>query len=128
LEDEQYHFSISHCGDYAAAIVSRDKRVGIDIEIPGEKALRVKDKFLNEEEKKNFLGDDPIRTVTLLWCAKEAVFKWYGLGNVDFRNHILLKKNEDSTGTITGHFILTDEPLHIRYHFFDHLVMTWIFT
>src|SRR5687768_3039321 len=34
LPGEAYHFSISHCGDYAAAIVSKDMRVGIDIEIP----------------------------------------------------------------------------------------------
>ena len=33
LPDEQYHFSISHCGDFAAAIVSKNERVGIDIEI-----------------------------------------------------------------------------------------------
>ena len=36
LPNEQYHFSISHCGDYAAAIVSSDQRVGVDIEITGE--------------------------------------------------------------------------------------------
>ena len=35
LKNEAYHFSISHCGDFAAAIVSRDKRVGIDIELMG---------------------------------------------------------------------------------------------
>ena len=27
LEDEAYHFSISHCDDYAAAIVSKTERV-----------------------------------------------------------------------------------------------------
>jgi phosphopantetheinyl transferase len=47
LPDEQYHFSVSHCGDYAAAIVSRDKRVGIDIEIPVEKISRIMYKFLS---------------------------------------------------------------------------------
>ena len=30
LEGEAYHFSISHCGDFAAAIVSSQKRVGVD--------------------------------------------------------------------------------------------------
>src|SRR5687767_15045761 len=54
LPEEQYHFSISHCGDFAAAIVSRDKRVGIDIEIPVEKIARIQDKFLSGEEKKVF--------------------------------------------------------------------------
>src|SRR5579863_6396915 len=32
LEDEKYHFSISHFGDYAAAMVSRTCRVGVDVE------------------------------------------------------------------------------------------------
>src|SRR6266700_3640257 len=32
LDNEQYHFSISHCGNYAAAIVSATQRVGVDIE------------------------------------------------------------------------------------------------
>jgi phosphopantetheinyl transferase len=126
LEDEQYHFSISHCGDYAAAIVSRDKRVGIDIEIPGEKVLRVKDKFLNEEEKKNFLEDDSIQMPTLLWCAKEAVFKWYGLGGVDFRKHILLTKQNSADQTIHCFFSPGEKSLNIHYAFFDHLIMTWI--
>src|SRR6476620_10473041 len=41
LEDEAYHFSISHCGDFAAVLVSKNCRVGIDIEITSEKVLRI---------------------------------------------------------------------------------------
>ncbi|MBI3884001.1 MAG: 4-phosphopantetheinyl transferase, partial [Sphingobacteriales bacterium] len=33
LENEAYHFSISHSGNYAAVIVSNNHRVGVDIEI-----------------------------------------------------------------------------------------------
>ena len=33
LENEKYHFSISHCGNFAAAIVSSRDRVGVDIEM-----------------------------------------------------------------------------------------------
>src|SRR5215210_6842215 len=51
LPAEQYHFSISHCGDYAAAIVSRASRVGVDIEVPTEKINRIQDKFLSADEK-----------------------------------------------------------------------------
>src|SRR5258706_6795424 len=54
LPGEQYHFSISHCGDYAAAIVSKDSRVGIDIELPGERIERIKNKFLDEKEMSAF--------------------------------------------------------------------------
>ena len=58
LKDEQFHFSISHCGDYAAAIVSKTSRVGIDVEIPLEKIQSIQNKFLSEEEKRIFLNPD----------------------------------------------------------------------
>ncbi|MBS1654703.1 MAG: 4-phosphopantetheinyl transferase, partial [Bacteroidetes bacterium] len=60
LENEAYHFSISHCGDYAAAIVSKSSRVGIDIEIPTSKIESIKHKFLSGEELKHFAaGNQP---------------------------------------------------------------------
>ena len=53
LPDEEYHFSISHCGDYAAVIVSKDHRVGIDVELVTPKVEKVKRKFLSNEELSN---------------------------------------------------------------------------
>src|SRR5689334_16946996 len=50
LENEAYHFSISHCGDFAAVIVSERYRVGVDIELPSQKVERIKHKFLHQEE------------------------------------------------------------------------------
>src|SRR6476619_5838013 len=44
LEDEAFHFSVSHCGNFAAAIVSTVRRVGIDVEIPSEKVQRIRPK------------------------------------------------------------------------------------
>src|SRR5690606_10471924 len=34
LEDESIRFSISHCGQFAAAVVSTECRVGVDVEAP----------------------------------------------------------------------------------------------
>lgn len=128
LPDEQYHFSISHCGDYAAAIVSKDKRVGVDIEIPVEKILRIKNKFLNEYEKQQWQDEfnrNDEQFTTLLWSCKEAVFKWYGNGGVDFSEHILLQKQHQSNETIDCRFVKTDSALSLHYRLFDHLVLAW---
>jgi phosphopantetheinyl transferase len=125
LPEEQYHFSISHCGDYAAAIVSRENRVGIDIEVPTDKVIRIKDKFINEEEKTNLHPDTPL-LITLLWSAKESVFKWYGDGGVDFRQHIHLKSIGEEEETIVALFNKTHQTLQIHYRIFDNLVLAWV--
>lgn len=89
LEDESFHFSISHCGDYAAAIVSTENRVGVDIEIPHPKIERVQHKFLSRTEQNILSAAGPAEDMlTMAWSVKEAVFKWYGDGQVDFIKHM----------------------------------------
>jgi phosphopantetheinyl transferase len=126
LPGEEYHFSISHCGDYAAAIVSRDKRVGVDIEIPVEKILWIKDKFLSTEELADF-GDKDIDQLTLYWSAKEAVFKWDGNGGIDFREHIHLEKQNGIEERIVCLFSKKETVrLVVDYKFFKNIVLTWV--
>ena len=86
LEDDAFHFSISHCGNYAAAIVSTQNRVGVDIEIPHAKIEKIQHKFLSEKEKilLNKTDGNNIKMLTMAWSIKEAMFKWYGTGQVDF--------------------------------------------
>jgi 4'-phosphopantetheinyl transferase superfamily len=31
--------------------------------------------------------------LTLIWSAKEALFKWYGLGDLDFKRHMQMTGN-----------------------------------
>lgn len=103
LKDDQYHFSISHCADMAAVCVSTVNRVGIDVEKITSKTVLLRNKYLNEGEKILFPGwvaraaaareektaiDTRILCHTSLWSAKEALYKWYGAGKVDFRQHI----------------------------------------
>jgi len=130
LPDEQYHFSISHCGDYAAAIVSKDKRVGVDIEIPSEKISRIMYKFLTAKEHEIFNliqpDKDRIAFATLLWSAKESVFKWHGNGGVDFRKEIQLKKQHEEKENIDCVFSKNNSELVIHYRQFDHLVLAWV--
>jgi phosphopantetheinyl transferase len=136
LPDERYHFSISHCGDFAAAIVSSDKRVGVDIELVTPKIETIKNKFLSEKElttndllrsaPNDELSSEDYRLKTLLWSAKESVFKWYGNGGVDFRQHIQLQKHNEMTESFDCFFSKTKSELVIHYRCFDQLVLAWV--
>lgn len=132
LPDEQYHFSISHCGNYAAAIASAEQRVGIDIEQPTEKIFRIIHKFLNEDEKQllheSMSSSQLLQSATLLWSAKEAMFKWYGDGRVDFKQHLLIQELDGTNeeGKLNCIFSKRESvPLSVRYRFFDELVLSW---
>jgi phosphopantetheinyl transferase len=126
LPGDEYHFSISHCGDYAAAIVSRNKRVGVDIEIPVEKIRMIERKFLSFEEISAF-GDKNIDQLTVLWSAKEAVYKWYGDGSIDFRKHIILEKPAQGIPAIECRF-MKGEPLllDVNYRILSTIVLAWV--
>jgi len=125
LPDASYHFSISHCGDYAAAIVSQTFRTGIDIEVPVEKIEKIRDKFLHPNERPllNEMGGS-LRELTVLWSAKEVVFKWYGEGAVDFREHICLKPSAQPQ-TLRCNFGKTGDELLINYRSLDPIVLAW---
>lgn len=132
LENEDFHFSISHCGDYAAAIVSRDKRVGIDIEIPSGKVLRIRHKFLHGEEQRmlqKWHHLPEMEKATLLWSAKEAMFKWWGRGAVDF-SEMLRVRNGSVVGAnpLQAAFVRSgaDIPLNIHFQIFAQMILTWV--
>lgn len=133
LPDEQYHFSISHCGQYAAAIVSSTQRVGVDIESPSDKILRISHKFLRPEEKmlldEQMSSSQLLQLATLLWSTKESMFKWYGEGGVDFRQHLHIQNIEgnDEEGKLICQFQKNDPiSLMVQYRFFEDLVMSWV--
>jgi len=138
LESEAYHFSISHCGNYAAAIVSSRQRVGVDIERVTPRIHGIAPKFLHDDEK-IFLNEwEPISKIhleltTVLWSAKEAVYKWHGLGQLEFKHHIQLagpitfRPNEWIA--LPFEFKKTESlPLTVKAHIFDQLVMAWVMT
>ena len=138
LPGEQYHFSISHCGDYAAAIVSSTHRVGIDIEIPSPKVQRISHKFIHENEK-HWLEPfsfqhrtSNVELQTILWSAKEAIFKWHSLGGIDFQEHMQLCGN--TTGSkdelVLPFKFLKHEArdLDVYARIFDALVLSWLAT
>lgn len=132
LREEQYHFSISHCGDFAAAIVSSTQRVGIDIELFTPRIHRIKHKFLHTDERL-FADAQPVEAQTsllvLLWSAKEAMYKWWGRGDVDFSDMLRLEPFEPAaSGTINGQFIKAGRSVSVQlaYRLFDNMTLCWL--
>ncbi|MBW6460411.1 MAG: 4'-phosphopantetheinyl transferase superfamily protein [Bacteroidales bacterium] len=88
LAGSHHHISVTHSHDRAAVIISSIFRTGIDIEQVRPRILKVRDKFLSQQELASMNDPDDLEMLTLAWCAKEALYKLYGLKNLDFKKNI----------------------------------------
>ncbi|MEZ2440662.1 4'-phosphopantetheinyl transferase superfamily protein [Chitinophaga sp. RCC_12] len=128
LAGDSHHFSISHCGDYAAAIVSTKAAVGIDIEEVKPKIELVSHKFLSPSERAFIDPQQELSHKTICWSAKEAMFKWYGRGSVDFKENMKLHPFIfQQAGFITADFNKqdTNTRLYLQYIMENDLCLAW---
>ena len=135
LPSGQYHFSISHCGAYAAVIISSQHDCGVDIELISPKTEKVKAKYLSEDElhyvqslQRSYQNEYKENELyTICWCVKEAVYKWWGNGKVDFRQHIHIQSlNPVAKKMIVG-FQKESPETELILHLlrFEELVTAW---
>lgn len=89
LMNSAQYVSLSHSGNYAAAVMSK-KVVGIDIQKITPKIKRIAHKFLRPEEKECLSFSYPLEHLHVFWGAKEALYKAYGKKQLDFRQHIFV--------------------------------------
>jgi phosphopantetheinyl transferase len=136
LENEAYHFSISHCGEYAAVVVSPTHRVGVDIEKISNRVEKIKHKFLSIQEQQ-LLKEIPLlpyeslseNLLTAAWSIKEALFKWQGSQEVDFIKHLpIIQFQGDEQKVIAQCNILKDKiiELPVEVLFFNGHTLAWV--
>jgi len=89
--NDHRHISITHSHNFASIIIS-EETVGIDMELQREKIIRIADKFVGAEF--DYLAAQPIeeyvRKLTIIWGAKEAIFKIRNEKGISFKDHIQL--------------------------------------
>ncbi|HLZ15752.1 MAG TPA: 4'-phosphopantetheinyl transferase superfamily protein [Cyclobacteriaceae bacterium] len=86
FEKYPHHLSLSHSFPYVAAQLDHDQPVGIDLEQPKEKILKIAPRIFSREEQTD-AGSNVIKH-TVYWCAKEAMYKIHGKGNLYFSNQL----------------------------------------
>lgn len=99
VEDNNF-ISISHSKNLTAIIISK-KKVGLDIEKINEKALKISSKFVAKNQHKSLSKEK----ATLIWCCKEAIYKWHQKGNINFVKDIKIQPfTIDDDGEIGAEF------------------------
>ena len=84
--------SITHSYTFTAIIISKRDVVGIDIEKQRDKIVRIAHKFTPIEEYKTIANHDAlVSKLTIVWGAKESLYKIYGKKKIRFLHHIYVE-------------------------------------
>lgn len=120
FDSEDHKISITHAGEYAGFMFTKKRDCGIDMEHITDRIRRLAHKFIREDEK-HYL-DQELKGMYAVWCAKEAMYKHYGLKALDFKEHMKLHSERLSTNGIFRGSIHKNEyweEIEMEYSFFD---------
>jgi len=90
LTSGSHQISVTHAGEFAAAICAENILVGIDIEKLKDRVERVKERFMVNAELESLDTENRLDHLYIYWCGKEALYKLYGKPELDFRNDIYI--------------------------------------
>jgi len=83
------HISMTHSNNFTGIIISSTDEVGIDIEMQRDKILRIANKFTPLEEYRTLANTEAIiRKLTIVWGAKESLYKICAQQGLSFLKHI----------------------------------------
>ena len=113
------NISISHSFDFSGIIVS-DKSVGLDIEKQRDKILKIANKFTPLKEYHTLANEEAlIRKLTIVWGAKEAIYKMYAEPGLGFLQHINIVDFDFDDGMTAGTVFYKGETTDFYLEFLE---------
>ncbi len=128
LADNSHKISISHSKNLTSVLVSKTKRVGIDLEYMSHQIDNISHKFINENENITTESSKRRSHLYIHWCAKEALYKICDKQDINFKQNLTIQpfiiSNE---GSINGlvHNKFGNEQYNLCYFFIDGYVVVW---
>jgi len=110
--------SISHCEEYVTVQLTIENRAGIDIQNINPKLRTIAPRIFSKEEL-NQIGESDI-LLARAWSCKEAIYKYYEKGNINFIRDIELKKLTDCS-QIYGILKTNNKVLKVSMKCIEHI-------
>lgn len=127
LKDGRF-ISITHSFIFTAIIISKNAPVGIDIEKQRDKILKIAHKFTPIQEYNTIANADAlISKLTIVWGAKESLYKIYGKKKLLFLHHIYIEDFKFTDQKTTGEIRYNGENTAYRITFLEFEGFTCVF-
>ena len=128
LKDGSHFISISHSYHLTAIIISRNERVGIDLEYMRVNINTFASKFLNRKEKVTRRWADRTYHLYIHWCAKETIYKICDKEGINIVNDITIEPFKvHESGEIKGGVKneRSEDQFTLYYSKYDNYTIVW---
>lgn len=128
LADGSFQLSISHTKGYVAVLLSRDCRVGVDLEHYRRQVHRVASRFMHPDERLSQTEGDTTWELLTYWSAKESIYKGVDDADADLRQIRIDPFKFGTSGQMVARQMSRDpeKMLTVRYELRDEFVLTWM--
>jgi phosphopantetheinyl transferase len=128
IKDGSHFISITHSNKLTAILMSRNERVGIDLEYMRVNINAFASKFLNKREKITRRWADRTYHLYIHWCAKEAIYKICDKEGINIVNDITIEPFEvresgEIKGSVKNERI--DDQFTLFYSKYDNYTIVW---
>ena len=94
--------------------------MGIDIEMQRDKIVKIAHKFTPIEEYKSIANHDAlVSKLTIVWGAKESLYKIYGKKKLRFLENIYIEDFSFETNVTTGKILYEGQTSEYDIHFLE---------
>ena len=128
IKDGSHFISITHSHKLTAILISRNERVGIDLEYMRTNINALAFKFLNKKEKVTRRWAERTYHLYIHWCAKETIYKICDKEGINIVKDITIEPFEVSdSGEIRGGVKneRIDDQFTLYYSRYDNYAIVW---
>lgn len=128
IKDGSHFISISHSYKLTAILVSKNERVGIDLEYMRPNINALAFKFINKKEKVTRRWSDRTYHLYIHWCAKETIYKICDKEGINIIKDITIepfdvKESGEIKGSVSNEKI--EDHFTLYYSKYDNYTIVW---
>jgi 4'-phosphopantetheinyl transferase len=128
IKDNSFYISISHSRDLTSIMLSREKKVGIDLEYMSHRISSISHKFINDNEVVTYDEEQKKYHLYIHWCAKEALYKICDKQDINFKENLTIEPFQPlERGVLLGRVLnrTRNELFNMNYFNLGNYVVVW---
>jgi len=128
IRGNSYNISISHSKDFTSVLLSKKRKVGIDLEYMSHRISNIESKFINENEVITENKSRKKYHLYIHWCAKEALYKICDKQDINFKKNLTIepfipREKGYISGWVNNKYM--DEKFQLFYFTIKNYIIVW---